>query len=111
MEGAPFISAFFIGDLSSSGKYSTQGCQKVFKSTAGLSNNNNNSSLFQIKYSLQSLCLQLAKAIRGRPVQEKKEHSINRKIIENSIKIYANQVGGDFRRQPATFDNPGYHLV
>ena len=25
MEGAPFISAFFIGDLSSSGKYSTQG--------------------------------------------------------------------------------------
>ena len=34
-------------------------------------------SLFQIKYSLQSLCLQLAKPIRGRPVQEKKENSIN----------------------------------
>ena len=45
-------------------------------------------SLFQIKYSLQSLCLQLAKPIRGRPVQEKKENSINRKIIENSINIY-----------------------
>ena len=33
-------------------------------------------SLFQIKYSLQSLCPQLAKAIRRR-VQEKKENCIN----------------------------------
>ena len=58
-------------------QYSGLGCQTT-----------TTTSLFQIKYSLQSLCPQLAKAIRGRPVQDKKESSINRKIIENSINIY-----------------------
>ena len=79
MEGAPFISAFFYRRLViiREIQYSGLGCQTT-----------TTTSLFQIKYSLQSLCPQLAKAIRGRPVQDKKESSINRKIIENSINIY-----------------------